>query len=55
MQKLLTFFFNKNISMCFICNDQSFDDTLTIDIVSFEKLGPDCSFVVSVVRSYVAL
>ena len=33
-------FFSQNISVIF--DDQSFNDTLTIDIVSFEQLGPDC-------------
>ena len=40
MQKLLTFFFSKNISIYAIFNDQSFNDTLTNDIVSFEQLDP---------------
>ena len=40
MQKLLTFFFSKNISAFAIFNDQNFNDTLTNDIVSFEQLGP---------------
>ena len=39
MQKLLTFF-SKNISIYAIFNDQSFNDTITNDIVSFEQLGP---------------
>ena len=39
MQKLLTFCFSKNISLYAIFNDQSFNDTLTNDIGSFE-LGP---------------
>ena len=39
MQKLLTFF-SKNISVYAIFNDQSFNDTLTNDVVSFEQLGP---------------
>ena len=43
MQKLLTFFSN-NISVYAILNDQSFYDTLTNDIVSFEQLGPGFSF-----------
>ena len=30
----------KNISICAIYNHQSFNDTLTNDIVSFEQLGP---------------
>ena len=34
------FFFSKNISIYAIFNDQSFNDTLTNDIVSFEQLGP---------------
>ena len=38
MQKLLTFF-SKHISVYVIFNDQSFNDTLTNDIVSFEQLG----------------
>ena len=42
MQKLLTFFFSKNISEYTIFNDQSFNDPLTNDIVSFEQLGPGC-------------
>ena len=33
-------FFSKNISIYTIFNDQSFDDMLTKDIVSFEQLGP---------------
>ena len=36
------FFFIKNISVYATFNDQSFNDTLTNDIVSFEQLGPDC-------------
>ena len=42
MQKLLTFFSAKIISVYAIFNDQSFNDTLTNDIVSFE-LGLDCT------------
>ena len=34
-------FFSKNISIYVINNDQSFNDTLTNDIVSFNQLGPD--------------
>ena len=40
MQKLLTFF-SKNIRIYAIFSDQSFNDTLNNDIVSFEQLGPD--------------
>ena len=47
MQKLLTFFFSKNISVHAIFNDKKFNDTLTNDIASFEQLGPD------VVRQYI--
>ena len=35
------FFFQKNISIFAIFNDQSFNDTLTNDIVSFKQLGPE--------------
>ena len=40
MQKLLTFFHEKNIIVYAIFNDQSFNYTLTNDIVSFEQLSP---------------
>ena len=40
MQKLLTVF-SKNIRVYAIFNDQSLNDTLTNDIVSFEQLGPE--------------
>ena len=40
MQKLLTFFSAKILSVYAIFNDQSFKDTLTNNIVSFEQLGP---------------
>ena len=33
-------FFSKNINVYAIFNDQSFNDTLTNDIISFEQLGP---------------
>ena len=39
MQKLLTFF-SKNICIYATFNDQSFNDTLINNIISFEKLGP---------------
>ena len=46
MQKLLTFFQQqyKCISIEAIFNDQSFNDTLTNNIVSFQQLGPDVYF-----------
>ena len=37
--------FSKYISVYVIFNDQSFNDTLTNDIVSFEQLGPGVSAV----------
>ena len=42
MQKLPKFLhvFSKNINVYAIFKDQSFNDTLTNDIVSFEQLGP---------------
>ena len=33
--------FSKNINLDAIFNDQSFNDSLTNNIVSFEQLGPD--------------
>ena len=39
MQKLLTFF-QQNIGVYAIFNDQSFNYTLINDVVSFEQLGP---------------
>ena len=38
--KSYSHFFSKNISIYAIFNDQSFNDSLTNDIVSFEELGP---------------
>ena len=38
-------FFSKNISIYAIFNDQSFNNTLTNDIISFEQLGPVFQFV----------
>ena len=40
-RKSYSHFFSKNISKFAICNGQSFNDTLTNDIVSFEQFGPD--------------
>ena len=39
MQKLHIFFFSKIISVYAIFNNQTFNDTLTNDIISFEQLG----------------
>ena len=40
MKSYSHFFFSYNISVYAIFNYQSFNDTLTNDIVSFEQLGP---------------
>ena len=39
--KSYSHFFSKNIIVYAIFNDQSFNDAITNDIVSFEQLGPD--------------
>ena len=39
-------FFSKNISIYAIFYDQSFNDTLTNDVVSFEQLGPELLYTV---------
>ena len=39
--KSYSHFFSKNLVVYAIFNDQSFNDTLTHNIVSFEQLGPD--------------
>ena len=39
--KSYSHFFSKVNSVYAVFNDQSFNDTLTNDIVSFEQLGPD--------------
>ena len=44
MQRYSHFFLSKNISVYAIFNDQSFNDTLINDIVSFEQLGPEFLF-----------
>ena len=46
--KSYSHFFSKNISIYAIFNGQSFNDTLTNDIVSLEQLGPDVFFFVVV-------
>ena len=46
--KSYSHFFSKNISVYAIFNDQSFNDTLTKDIVSFEQLGPDCKIIINI-------
>ena len=38
--KNLSCFFSKNIGLCTIFNDQSFNATLTNDIVNFKQLDP---------------
>ena len=42
--KATRIFSAKNISVYAIYNDQSFNDTLTNDIVSFEQLCPEFEF-----------
>ena len=44
--KSYSHFFSKNISVYAICYDQSFNDALTNDIISFEQLGPGILWVV---------
>ena len=39
--KSYSHFLSKSISVYAIFNDQSCNDTLTKDIISFEQLGPD--------------
>ena len=39
-KNIVVFFFSKNISVYAIFNDQSVNDTLNNNIVSFEQLGP---------------
>ena len=52
MQKLLTFFSAKHLSVYAIFNDQSFNGSLTNDIVSFEQLGPGLYFIAIFAKSY---
>ena len=40
-KKSYSHFFSININIYAIFNDQSFNDTLTNNIVSFEQLGPE--------------
>ena len=40
--QMYSHFFSKNISIYALFNDQSFNDTLTNNNVSFEQLGPGC-------------
>ena len=39
--KSFSHFFSQNISAYAIFNDQTFNDMLTNDIISFEQLGPE--------------
>ena len=41
LQKILTFFFSKKIQHICVLLDVNFKESLTNDVVSFEKLGPD--------------
>ena len=49
--KSYSHFFSKNISVYAIFNGQSFNDTLTNNIVSFEQLGPDFFSLVSTLKA----
>ena len=51
--KSCSHFFSKNISIYAIFNDQSFNDTLTKDIVSFEQRDPAEFVLVPHVQRYV--
>ena len=61
MSSSYSHYFSKNISVYAIFNYQSFNDTLTEDIVSFEQLGPGVYFAVAwtgednVLRGYLIL
>ena len=46
--KSYSHFFSKNNSIYAVFNDQSFNDTLTHDILSFEQLGPGVFVVVNI-------
>ena len=46
------YFFSKNISVYAIFNDQSFNDTLTYDIVSFEQLSPGILKLLQVIEHF---
>ena len=49
MQKLLIFF-SKNNSVYAVFNDQSFNDTLTNDIVSFENRAQKFSYIYTILK-----
>ena len=53
--KSYSHFFSKKINVYAIFNEQSFNDMLSNDIVSFEQLGPDISAVLSFVCMSVPL
>ena len=52
--KSYSHFFSRNISVYAIFNDQSFNDTLTNDIVSIEQLGPEViwAYMITVLKFY---
>ena len=50
--KSYSHFFGKNIFVHAIFNNQSFNDTLINDIVSFEQLGPGCKTISLTLKSY---
>ena len=47
-------FFSKNITVYAIFNNQSFNDTLTNGIVSFEQLGPGIILYILTLLAYIA-
>ena len=49
--KIYSHFFSKNISIYAIFNDQSFNNMLTNNTVSFEQLGPDKYFFLFLYKS----
>ena len=50
--KSYSHFFSKNISIYAICKDESFNDMLINDIVSFKQLSPGCYSEMAVVERY---
>ena len=50
--KAIHIFFSKNVSVYAIFYDQSFNDTLTNDIISFEQMGPDLHSYHNSVRTF---
>ena len=53
--KSCSHFFSKNISIYAKFNDQSFNNMLTNNIVSFEQLGPDILLTVFILNTVITL